>query len=355
MNRAIALLLIFCFLLAVLFLPVKIPYTLRSIGNVLPSQEWRLVQDGTGSLSASLQDNQSGAITRVSSWQFERGDLFDLQMAIDPNSGKMFQKGDTIVRIYSSISNQQILDLENLIHVKSAIGKELSTGEKKTIVQEAEERLASAKEFYELKSRELAVAQKLIADGVIADIEYQRIKNEHDVAKIEIQVAEKTLQVASTGAKSETVEVNTTEVNTLKKQLAFLKGRNLKYVITAPFDGVVGRLYELGQLIVLHRMSECVVQVPMKVEEMAYIGRNLRILITDPSSMETYNAKLLSVASQTQVVNMRSVGFLICMINTQPGKPFPTLGNVGNCEVHCDDLTPLQYIKRLMKFRIGAG
>lgn len=355
MNRAIALFLIVAFLLAVLFLPVKIPYTLRSIGNVLPSQEWRLVQDGTGSLSASLQDNQSGAVTRISSWQFERGDLFDLQMAIDPNSGEMFHKGDTIVRIYSSISNQQILDLENLIKVKSAIGKELSTGEKQTIIREAEERLASAKELFVLKQRELEMGQKLIADGVIADIEYQRIKNAYDVAKIEVQVAEKTLQVASTGAKTETLEVNTTEINTMRKQLDFLKNRNVRYVITAPFDGIVSRLYELGQVLVLHRVSECVVQVPVKVEELAYIGKNPQVVITDPASMERYNAKILSVSSQTQVVNMRSVGFLICMISALPDKPPVTLGNAAVCEVICDDLTPFQYLKRLMKFRVGAG
>lgn len=355
MNRGIALLILFVFLIVLVFVPVKIPYTLVSIGNVLPAQEWRLIQDAGGGLSSSLQDNQRGVVERISSWQFERGDLFDMQLAIDPNSSQMVHKGDTIIRIYSSISNQQILDIENLIKVKSAISKELSTGEKPPVVQEAEKRLLSAKETYEQKSKELEIAKKLKEDGVTAELEFSRIKNEFEVAKIAIQIAEKSLQVANTGMKNETVQVNTTEIATLKKQLEFLKNRNIKYAITAPFDGVVSPIYEIGQVLVLHKVSECVVTIPVKVEEMVFLGKNPQILVNDPINTKKYNAKLLSKSPTTQIISMRSVGFLNCIITPYDNNQPITMGLGAKCEVHCDDLTPWQYLTRLMRFTISSN
>lgn len=355
MHRGISIVVLVVILSAVLLLPFKIPYTLVSIGNVMPSQEWILIQDAGGGISSTLQDNESGVVKNIFSWQFERGDLYSLQLSIDPKSKQWVKEGDTLIRIFSSVINQQILDIENQIKIKSAITMDLSTGEKPPVVEEAESRLASAKEMYVQKTKELEVAKKLFDDGVMANLEYSRIKNEFDVARIAIQIAEKSLLTANTGQKNETVQVNTSEIRALKKQLDFLKNRNAKYIITSPFDGVVSPISLPGQILVLHRNSECIVSIPVKVEEMEFLGENPQILVNDPVTQLKYNAKLLEKLSQIQVIEMRNVGFLKCAISPYDGKESISLGMGASCEVHCDDLTSLQYLKRLLRYKISSN
>ncbi len=355
MYRGISLVVLIGVILALLLIPFKIPYTLVSIGSVLPSLEWRLIQDVGGGISATLQDNESGVVNNISSWQFERGDLYSMQLAIDPGSTKTVKEGDTLVRIFSSVINQQMLDIENQIKVKSAINKDLSTGEKPPIVQEAESKLASAKETYLQKTKELEVAKRLYDEGVMATLEYSRIQNDFEVAKIGIRIAEKALLTANTGQKVETVLVNNSEINSLRRQLDFLKNRNAKYLITSSFDGIISPINEIGQVMILQKVSECIVTIPIKVEEMEFLGENPQILVNDPISHKTYNAKLLEKSSSVQVLSMRNVGFLKCLISPYDEKVPITLGIGAKCEVHCDDLSPVQYLKRLMKFTISSN
>ena len=353
MSRILTLIILALIIAGLLFLPIKIPYTLESIGNVVPIEEWTLIQDINGSLNASHKNNKTGVVQNISSWQFERGDLYGMEVSIKPEAYDHVQRGDTIIRMYSSLIAQQILEIENQLKVKSAQMQVLVTGEKSPIIEEAESKLRFAKEALTLREKEFDIAKKLQDEGVNAPIDYTRALNALDLAKIQVTTAEKTLRIAQTGVKSESSSLNSSESNALKKQLEFLKSKKTKYVIVAPFDGRVVPIINTGEIIRLQRTSECIVIIPVKTEEMTYTGNNPEVNVQDAENGRTYKAKILSRSSQTQVLNGRSVSSIQAVIYPQE-KELITLGISAKCILHCDELSPVKYLKRILNYNISA-
>lgn len=354
MRRIITLTILTLIIVVMLFLPIKIPYTLESIGNVVPVEEWTLVQDIGGSMNSTHKNNKSGIVDKVSSWQFERGDLYTMEVSIDQTKSDEVHKGDTIVRMYSTLIAKEILELENQLKVKTYLQEVLITGEKNPIIEEAESKLKFAKEALTLREKEFDIAAQLKKEEVSAPIEYTRAQNALELAKINVSTAEKTLIIAKTGVKSQTADVNTSEINSLKKQLDFLKRQNARYVITAPFDGKVAPLIDTaGVIIKLQNVNEVIVTIPVKTEEMMFTGKNPEISITDAITGKVYKANILYKSARSEILNGRSVSFIQVLIHPESNENI-TLGVSAKCKIKCDELTPLNYLKRVLNYNITS-
>ena len=354
MYRGITLSILILIILAALYVPVRVPYALLSVGSILPCEEWRLMQETGGGLSSMHQNNKTGIVQRLASWQFERGDLTGMEVTVRPDTFGQVICGDTVVRMYSSIIHQQILELDNRLKVLQSEQQVLLTGEKAPIVQEAESELVFAKEALTLREKEYAVAQQLLAEGVIAKMEFNRAENVLKLAKIEVITAEKGLAVANTGVKSESVGVNAAHIQTLQKQIAFLRARNAGYVITSPFDGVIAPIREVGEVMILQKINECIVTIPVKTEEMSFITDSCRIEVTDPITQKVYVAHYLGKEAQTQVIGSRSVAFVRAAIYPEHRGERITLGISAQCSIQCGELNQREYLKRLLRFSVSA-
>jgi hypothetical protein len=351
MYRGITLIILVLLVAAALFAPVSIPYELVSIGSVTPAEEWRLVQDAGGSLSSSLQNFKTGVVEQLNSWQFERGDLSGMEVT---NFGSL-EEGDTIIRMYSAVIQQQIIDLNNQLNIKRSEQQVLVTGEKPPIVQEAEEKLHYAREALVLREKEYATAKQLFDEALLAKLELVRIQNTLDLARIAVTTAEKTLLVANTGTKPETVGLNNSELIALQKQLDFLRRRNAGYVIRAPFSGVVTPIREPGEVLILQRVDECIVTIPVKVEEMPFINDSARITVFDPMTLRSFSARVLSRSMQTQILGGKSVGFITAVIKPSAVNAPITLGTAAKCTIDCGQLNPRQYLARILRFSMDGG
>lgn len=350
MYRGITLLLLTLIVAATLFAPIDIPYNLVSVGHVAPAEEWRLVQDANGGLIASHQNFKTGIVERVASWQFERGDISGMEVTIPKDSFAQIHIGDTLVSMYSAVIQQQILDLENQLKIKQSERQVAVTGEKLPIVQEAETRLSAARQNLTLREKEFTAAQQLVAEQIVARLEFNRVENALEQAKIEVSTAEKALENAKTGLKIESVDLNASEMAALRKQLDFLRRRNAGYVIQAPFDGMVAPIRELGEVLILQKVSEYVISIPVKTEEMVFISDSAVLQITDPLTNQIYTARHLQKLPQTEVLGGRSVGFLQAVIEPNyPGERI-SLGTSAQCTINCGHLRPLAYLQRILHF-----
>jgi hypothetical protein len=353
MYRGVAFSIFLLVVLGALFIPIKIPYDLVSIGSIQASEEWRLLQETGGGFSAAQQNNKTGMVQRFANWQFERGDLSGMELVVKADTFGQIICGDTLVRMYSSVIQQQILTLENQLKIKEAEVADLSTGEKTPIIQEAESKLLFAQQALTLRESELNVAKELFAQGVISKMEMQRINNVFQLAKIDINTAEKTLEIANTGVKSQTIGINTAEILTLRKQLSFLKNRSAGYSILAPFDATICPIQMVGEVLILRRTNECVVTIPVKTEEMQFIKEDVIIDVKDPISNKIYKGILHKRENQTQILGGRSVVFLKVLIKTEERNEKITLGTSAQCTLHCGDLNQREYLKRLLHFSLS--
>ena len=351
MYRGITLLILTLLVLAALYVPMTIPYDLVSRGGVQPTEEWLLAQDPNGTLYSSHHNFKTGIVQRLASWKFQPGDLSGMEVTVRTDTFGTVRAGDPVVRMYSSTVQQEILDLENQLKTKQSEQRVLVTGEKPPIVQEAESKLGFAKEALTLREKEYAVAKQLLADQVIARMEYVRAENALQLARIDIKTAEQALAVAETGMKKESVALNTTEMANLQRKLDFLRQRNAGYVITSPFNGVVCPVRAIGEVLILQRVSECIVQIPVKAEEMIFVGDSTQLEVMDAVTKRVYHAKILSKSAQTQVLDGRSVGFVTAVISPPDPSERITLGLSAQCKLHCGNLNQRDYLRRILKFR----
>jgi hypothetical protein len=353
MYRGVAFSILLLVILGALYIPIKIPYDLVSIGNIQASEEWRLMQETSGSFSATQQNNKTGMVQRFAAWQFERGDLSGMELVVKADTFGQVICGDTIARMYSSVIQQQILTLENQLKVKEAEIADLSTGEKTPIIQEAQSKLLFAQNALLIREKELNIAQKLKDEGVIASIEFERIKNIYQLAKIDITTAEKALDIANTGVKSQTIGINTAEILTLRKQISFLKNRSAGYSIVAPFDATVSPIQAVGEVLILKKTSECIVTIPVKVEEMQFIKDDVKIDVKDPITNKIYQGKIYKREHQTQILGGRSVTFLKVLVQPDTRTEQITLGTSAQCTLHCGELNQREYLNRILHFSLS--
>jgi hypothetical protein len=353
MYRGVAFSILLLVILGALYIPIKIPYNLVSIGSIQAAEEWRLMQETSGSFSAAHQNNKTGMMQRFAAWQFERGDLSGMELAVKPDTFGHIICGDTLARMYSSVIQQQILALENQLKVKEAEVAALSSGEKTPIIQEAESKLIFTQNALTLREKELDIAQKLYSEGVIAKMELERTKNAYQLAQIDINTAEKSLEIAKTGVKSQTIGINTAEVLTLRKQLIFLKKRSAGYSIIAPFDAMISPIQAVGEVLILKKTTECIVTIPVKTEEMQFIKDDVKIDVKDPISNKIYPGRLYKRENQTQILGGRSVVFIKILIQPESRIESITLGTGAQCTIQCGELNQRDYLKRLLHFSIS--
>lgn len=353
MYRILTLIILITFLLIALFYPFKISYNLESIGTIYPIEEWKITQDGSGNLIGSHRYNLTGITSKINSWQFKAGDLSGMEVVIKPDSLVHVHQGDTLIRMYSTIVLEQILDYTTQINVLKSQTNELNTGEKQQIIKEAQAKLDFAKEQFVIKEKEYKIAKELFDGGAIASLEFSQKENAFMLAKIEIERATKDLQIVETGQKIETIHVNQTQIDAIQKKLDYLRKVNTGYVITAPFEGDIMPTDLPEDVLVLKKVKECLVEIPVKINDLKYIKDQSVIEILDARDNLKYTAQMIRKGTTSKIVDSKSVAFLLAKINVPNQQPI-TLGLGAKCYIKCDELSQIDYLKRALYYNLNA-
>jgi hypothetical protein len=114
--------------------------------------------------------------------------------------------------------------------------------------------------------------------------------------------------------------VQRSNITSLNNQVAFLENQLTKYVVTAPFNGVRVPVVLPEEMLVLYNTDEYIMQIPMKAEDIRYISECKNIFVTDIRNQSRYEATLLEVGSNVEVVG-EAGGFshCFCKIASQCG------------------------------------
>lgn len=353
MYRIVTLVVLVSVLCLAFLIPFKISYDLESIGTIYPSEEWKIVQDASGSLLGSHRYNKTGIVGKINSWQFKAGDLSGLELAIRPDSLTRVKMGDTLIRMYSTVILAQILELSTQIQILQSQTTELSTGEKPQTVKEAQAKLDFAQEQVVIREKEYKIAKELLEGGAIPALELAQKENAYHLSKIEAERAAREVQVVDTGTKNETVKVNRTQIDALQKRLDYLRKVNTGYVITAPFDGKVSKIGLPEEVLVLQKTDECVVEIPIRLSDMRYVDDSTHIEITDVRNNKVYPAKILRSGTKSMVLDQKSVGFLTALVQLKPDEEI-TFGIGAKCVIKCAQLSQIDYLRRILRYNIHS-
>ena len=325
--------------------PFEVSYLIEANSLVYSAQEWRLSRDNNGELSSMIIDNDRNFSTAKTDYIFDRGDVAKISF-FDHN--KSVNENDTIAIINSDVINQQIITLQSELAVALANLQDKLSGEKASIIKEFDDRLKIAKSNVEFTRLQLLRADKMVNEDLIPQLEYEKYKNAHDLAIINLELADKSLETVSTGEKNEIIDVIKSQISTLKDRIVILEQKKDKYIIKAPFAGIINYYQDSVNLIKIKNPNEFIVKIPVKVYEIGYIDINDKVDLTIDKTDNIYTATITNIEDEIRIRG-RDQYFLVTARVTNPDK-FIRPGMICRASIFSEKIPLYSFAKRKLGF-----
>jgi len=335
----------------VIFLPVKFPYTISSIGKILPSKSWIVSKGNSGQLISFLEDRGKGIVDHYSVKEFERGDEVHLSLIPDFQIGKTITKKDTIGYIYSNVIEIELTRLKSELDVaKSSLSFNL-TGEKEAVINEAKENLnyyiKQASEQKNILARQKALYEK----NLLSKEEYEITLNLSELYDISVDIAKARLESVSTGAKKEQIELIQNQIKSLQNQIEVFQKRSSSYNLISPIDGMVSNLSSGDTLFIISDNIEFVVMIPVKVSDVEFVRKDSEIKIKLPyysSRKEEITGRVKFVDNSTFTISGNQMVMAIASINSVLQDKELASGLMSECEIKGGSITIYEHLRRFM-------
>jgi hypothetical protein len=328
-----------------LLLPIKIPYSIKAPGKILPAKQWIVSKGPDGRLITILKDNKLGISQNYSVSQFERGDA--IQFSLRPNifSGSAIKANDTVASIYSNEIERQFIQLKGEMEVAKASLAASKTGEKASTIQEEKDRLDYMKKQAEEQKKIFNRLEALYRKDLISQEEYEIAKGTSDLNQINISIAEAHLQTVQSGEKKEQLDYINSQIQSLQKQIDILQKRFKNYTLISQVTGVANRVLGNDTLLVVSDTSEYVILIPVKWEERNYLYQKQSVYLKAPDSSVTQDATLVRIDKSVHPLNGGQVFFVTASFSS-PKIDFLS-GLMVQCSIQCDGIRPVEYLKRI--------
>lgn len=328
-------------------MPVDIPFTLESVAKIIPVRQWILAKNLDGSLTVTLHNHQTGQIQEAEGYQFDRGDLVQMQFGSGDTSSHFVKAGEIAAVITSNMLGEQLNLLKTELAVQEANRGVVATGEKQEVIRQLEEELNLAKENLKLQKKTYDRAKQLYDEGVIPLAELELAENMHESAILQVNVAENALKVAQTGEKQEAVSLADSQIRSLREQIAYLEEKATRYTLTAPFPGVVRAESTLeGDRILLEDTSAFVLFIPIRIRDSRFIQPGNQIEIELPDNHTVFESTVLEVGKQVVILSREQVVIVKALTRE---KRLPT-GILLQTSVHCGKVRVLEFLKRSVRW-----
>ncbi|MFT5166917.1 MAG: hypothetical protein ACI8P3_002149 [Saprospiraceae bacterium] len=351
MLRSIVALIMVATLVACIYLPIDIPYSFNSVARVYPIQKWELLKNNDGSLISSLHNYRTGLLKDYSSFQFDRGDVVNIQFNPGQIAETFVDSGTMIASIYSNSLSEKLINLKNQLNVERANLQKEKAGEKVEIVLEAEENLRMTKDNVIYYERSFNRAKRLLAEGLIAKATFEQIESDYQEAQNAVAIAQKQINIQMTGEKPEQILLTQARMSALSREIDFLETTSNFYELNAPISGNLRYESDLnGDRVIVEDTSEYIIFIPVRLKNRYFIKDNVAIELELVGRDTMINAELVEVSKQTSQLNNNVVVMVkACISGTEfglsPGMPVA-------CTVKCGEVRLLEYLKRSIKVDI---
>lgn len=349
-SRRYILLLVLILGLVVLFLPIKVNYSFEATSLVSPAREWHFKRGQDDSFITEFHDYSCSSIGEIKSFKFERGDVTDIQIKNDMNSGNRVNKGDTIAFIHSHHIENELIRLRNLKLIEQAALKLSLSGEKQSLVKQALEKIEFAKERLDLEERNLKRQETLFEEEVISEVNIESAKNQHKLAQINLEIVKNEYLSLATGQKDEAIKFIQQKIEAYGQEIEALNQLRNSYHIIAPLDGIVRYDQDVSTLISIEDTTKYILRIPVKVRNIQYLNEISAIRFSVPGYMEPYEASFLNLDKNVNFMSNQQMVIAKAEINESLNMIVP--GMAVKCRVICDEVTLLRFIKRELKLRL---
>lgn len=327
------------------FLPIQYPYKIDGLAKIVPVREWRLIKGTDGRLLASLHNHERGMTEAYAVSQFERGDAVNFAIRSALQAGQQIAAGDTVGRIYSNEIERQLAQLNGELEVATAALAVTTEGEKASVVQEAEQRLAFARreqaEQQKIAERLERLYQQGLTSRELYEIEAGRLK----LMEINIAIAEAQLQSAHTGAKREEIRLARSQIEALRREIAAVERRSAQYVFTSPIDGKIARLFSDDTLLTIYDTTAYIVFMPIEWQNYQYLAPLQEVNLQFSGADSQQSGRLLTFDRSVHNLNGRQVVFAALRIDNRQRL---LSGMLQKCVIWARPVTLWEHTKRFL-------
>ncbi len=337
--------------LGVIYCPFKFTYIVYATGKVFPTYEWVLGRTYDGRITETIKNNQLGVISSYAGKEFQRGDVFDFYINPEINNKQFVERGETIGIMNSTELMRQINQLRGERDVEKALLKVYSTGQKIQTIKEAETNLTLAKERFSIQDKLISRQAELFKDSLISPQQYDIAKNEYEMSKINLALAEAQIKTLSTGEKPEQIKFIAEKIENLNKQIAVLESRKEALQIKAPFSGLLqrkkGGLTSVEVLANVIDTSSYIIVTPVRIKEFKNLALGQKCVLKLFNTDCEMEGTVCHIDNAIQIIGGKQAIYVTAKIDKKCPGVYP--GIFAQTNLHCGQHTIIEYSKLLFQ------
>lgn len=343
-NRRHILILILVVVIISVFLPIHIRYSFIAAAKVYPLKEWKFSKGIDEGYWSQQYNYETDAMSDMRNYRFERGDIAELEIREDLQNVGQIIEGDTLAVIKSFFIENEITRLKNLREIERANLVVVSTGEKQSLVEQAQRQYDYALQEYDLQKKNFARQQSLFQDSVITAQEYDLAENALKLAEINTQVTLNALTSFQSGQKAPMVYMSEETINAYEKEIERLEAQMSRYTIVSPLAGIFAYDPVLEGVIKVSDNSRLVLKIPVPYQNSAYLSDLHSVKFSTPDNKITVGVSFKGFDEAVSLIQNKQ--FVIGRAVTEEYTSGIYPGMVVRCRIYCDKVSILEYLKR---------
>ncbi len=305
-KRNIIIMTIAVLVIIVLLLPINIPFSVNITGKVMPGYQWLLARQTDGSIISTLYDYSQDRTDSYAAYQIERGDIFHFKTRPEIKEVTFVTAGDTIGHIFSNMFFQELRELEGALAVAKANLDVVSTGEKESIISEANDQFLLNRERSLVQNNILERQSKLYQDALISSEDFEITRGMTRIYELETQVAAAHLITLQTGEKPEIITQARTQIESIEKQLVILHNQLSEYTITTPLTGNINMVSSPDTLLLVSDDTRVVI-MPILWQFMTEVDTSLSFTIQTPFDGEVWEGSIVNKSNFMRMIGGQQV------------------------------------------------
>lgn len=187
--------------------------------------------------SEILEGQVEGTTVRIS------GKLPGRVMEFYVAEGDSVAAGDTLVHIYSSLVDAQLVQAQAMEDVARAQNRKVDAGTRSQIIQAASDMVAQAEAAVTIAKKTYDRMERLYQEGVIAEQKRDEAKAAYDATSAQLSAARSQLSLAKAGAQTEDKESTAAMVSAAGGGVSQVQALLEDSYLVAPFDGTIDVIY----------------------------------------------------------------------------------------------------------------
>ncbi|MBN1290770.1 MAG: hypothetical protein JXB48_02945 [Candidatus Latescibacteria bacterium] len=276
----------------------------------------------------------------------ERGDYVNFKLHPAVVTGNFIAAGDTVGLVRSQVIELQRTQLQGELETELASLELYKTGEKESIIREAEFHLDYTRKQVEQQRREVARLQSLALKEMTPAADLERADTNLKLYEIQVDEAEAHLHTMKSGYKQQQIDWVLSRIHALQNEIIVLEKRLQASTMISPISGHVVCYSSCDTLAVIQDISRYVVVFPIKCKNRKYIEEKQNMILKLNGTKDSLTGTIERMSPMISSVNGKQMSGGTAVFEDEMKRLVP--GMIVKCSISCPPVNPNEFLWRFL-------